>query len=196
MLRDFSLYLGFSLWRLLPTLALLTPVYAAGRIVFAACLRRRGMATSVAREALLVLLAAYSLLVLSKTIDLYALRLDTLTNDISLVPFRQIRTILGTNRLSYILLNLAGNTLLFAPQGLMLPLLWKGFRSPWRVILVCLLGSIFIETMQLFCMRTTDIDDVMMNALGGAIGYALWAIGRRVLPALSSFFLPRPRKQR
>lgn len=65
------------------------------------------------------------------------------------------------------------NVLLFIPLGLALPLLWKPFSSWWRTILFGFLASVFIETMQIFSFRATDINDLMTNTLGTAIGFLL-----------------------
>lgn len=65
------------------------------------------------------------------------------------------------------------NAVMFLPFGFLLPLLWKTCRS-WKVTtLAGFLTSALIETIQLFCFRSTDVDDLMMNTLGASLGYAL-----------------------
>lgn len=63
------------------------------------------------------------------------------------------------------------NAVMFLPLGFLLPLLWKRYRSGWRTILAGFLTSFSIEFMQLFYGRATDVDDLLMNTLGAALGY-------------------------
>ena len=63
------------------------------------------------------------------------------------------------------------NAVMFLSFGFLLPLLWKTCRS-WKVTtLAGLLTSALIETIQLFCFRLTDVDDLVMNTLGAFLGY-------------------------
>lgn len=70
------------------------------------------------------------------------------------------------------------NVLLFVPLGILLPLLWKRFKNPFRTVLFGLLVSAAIEFLQLFTYRATDVNDLMTNTLGALIG---WCIGRILL---------------
>ena len=63
------------------------------------------------------------------------------------------------------------NLLLFVPMGFLIPLLWKENRVEQRVIWIGFLCSLSIELMQMFCGRTSDVDDLLMNTLGTLFGY-------------------------
>lgn len=76
----------------------------------------------------------------------------------------------------------AQNLILFVPLGFLLPLLWPEYESPARTALSGLVFSGAIEFAQLFCFRATDIDDLLMNTLGAAAGWALWALAGRLWP--------------
>ena len=65
------------------------------------------------------------------------------------------------------------NVLLFVPLGLFLPLLWDSCQSLRRTILFALCVTLFIELSQLFTLRATDINDILTNLAGAAIGYFL-----------------------
>lgn len=65
------------------------------------------------------------------------------------------------------------NVLLFVPLGFLLPTLWLRFRSPGRTVLAGFLLSAFIETVQLFTFRLTDINDLIANTAGAALGFLL-----------------------
>ena len=62
---------------------------------------------------------------------------------------------------------------MFVPFGFMLPLIWKRYRSGVKTVLAGFLLSLSIEVIQLFSFRATDIDDLLMNTLGAAIGYGV-----------------------
>lgn len=70
------------------------------------------------------------------------------------------------------------NVVLFLPMGLFLPLLWRRFRKPLPTVLFGFCTSLLIESLQIFTFRATDINDLITNTLGTAIG---WCAGRILL---------------
>ncbi len=84
-------------------------------------------------------------------------------DEINLIPFDSVGI------LTYIL-----NIIMFMPLGFLLPLIWKNFRNIINVSLTGLGFSLAIELCQLFNLRATDIDDLMMNTLGAVLGYFIW----------------------
>ena len=92
---------------------------------------------------------------------------------------------------SVILGQMAQNIVLFVPFGMALVLRDRR-ASLWRVTLVCAAFSLGIEVLQGVAGngRSADITDVLMNALGGASG---WALGRLVLLAFVRWSRVRPR---
>ena len=78
------------------------------------------------------------------------------------------------------------NILLFIPLGLFLPLLWDSCHSFRRTLLFALCVTLGIELSQLFTLRATDINDILTNLAGTAIGYFLAKHAAKVLPAASS----------
>jgi Glycopeptide antibiotics resistance protein len=73
--------------------------------------------------------------------------------------------------------NLYGNIVWFVPMGFFIPALGKKNRGFLKVILIGALVSISIESLQ-FVLNTgvTDIDDVIFNTIGAAVGYLLYLI--------------------
>ena len=72
-------------------------------------------------------------------------------------------------------LNVFGNILLFVPMGAGLPFFFKGINSAGRLVAITFLLSLLIETLQLFTVTGQfDIDDVLLNTLGAALGYAFF----------------------
>lgn len=76
--------------------------------------------------------------------------------------------------------NVVGNTAMFIPSGIILPVVYRKLNSFWKVIAVGALMSLCIEFLQLpFPSRTSDVDDLILNTLGTAAGYGIFAIFRR-----------------
>lgn len=75
--------------------------------------------------------------------------------------------------------NIFGNIIMFIPLGIFLPLLYEKFRSVKKVVLFCMCVSVCIEIIQFLSefigtYRSCDIDDVILNTLGGFIGIILF----------------------
>lgn len=68
------------------------------------------------------------------------------------------------------------NVVLFLPLGFFLPLLWQEYRSLGNVLLAGFTLSLFIECLQIFTVRATDINDLITNTLGALLGYLLFRI--------------------
>lgn len=79
---------------------------------------------------------------------------------------------------STLIYNLAGNVALFVPLGMLLPLLFACFQSIHRVFFTALLASLGIEFLQfLLALGSFDVDDTLLNVLGGLLGYGGFKIG-------------------
>lgn len=98
----------------------------------------------------------------------------------NLIPFVDLLT----NTRHYML-----NIVMFLPLGFLLPLLHQRFRSPGRCVRFGFLFSLAIEVMQLFSFRAADIDDLIMNTLGTAVGFGCFCLLRKFCPAAADAFL-------
>ncbi len=65
------------------------------------------------------------------------------------------------------------NVVLFIPLGIMLPALWDEFGKMKKTLLFGAGMTLFIEIMQIFTFRLTDINDLITNIAGTVIGYLL-----------------------
>ncbi|MCU6712936.1 VanZ family protein [Paenibacillus sp. J5C_2022] len=73
--------------------------------------------------------------------------------------------------------NLFGNMLLFVPLGFLLPILFAKARRFSTTIVWTMLASLTIELTQLgMRLGFFDVDDLILNVFGGAIGYAVWTM--------------------
>lgn len=72
------------------------------------------------------------------------------------------------------LANLLGNLLLFVPMGYLLPILSRKCQSLRRVVGIAALCSLSVEVLQFLLQAGhSDIDDFLLNTLGGLCGYLL-----------------------
>ena len=74
-------------------------------------------------------------------------------------------------------LNLAGNVIGFLPFGFFLPILSRRLRNGAVVTALGFGLSLLVESIQLvFKVGCFDVDDLILNTLGAAIGYMLFAV--------------------
>ncbi len=101
----------------------------------------------------------------------------------SLVPFRTITSYLASTPSFNVLVQLAGNVLLFVPLGFFLAF-GRKLRFG-KALAIGLLVALLVETWQWLIGRTVDIDDVILNGIGVALGAAI-AIAASKLGRMSS----------
>ena len=100
---------------------------------------------------------------------------------INLIPFSEItRYEFGTTMFNY---SIFGNILIFIPFGYLVGE-YVNPQKIWPVLITTLVTSLTIEFVQLQIGRSFDIDDILLNVVGGIIGYLLYigltAIGRHL----------------
>jgi glycopeptide antibiotics resistance protein len=92
---------------------------------------------------------------------------------INLIPFNSIMEFLsgGTENLKrFAFSNLVGNIIIFIPLGICLPLLKKDKRVFVNLLFI-FIASLFAEVIQgILGIGTADIDDIILNCLGGLLG--------------------------
>lgn len=112
----------------------------------------------------------------------------TFVGNINLVPFisiyKMVKAIIQSENI-WSIINLFGNIFLFTPLGLLAALLYPKMRRFWKTLLLGFAFSLLIETWQLFLPRSFDVDDLILNIFGTAIGYLLFMLVRRLLPKLT-----------
>ena len=77
--------------------------------------------------------------------------------------------------------NLAGNVIGFIPFGMILPVIWPKTGKVLRILLLSFEFSLCVETIQLvWKVGSFDVDDLILNTLGGVIGYLLFWICNKI----------------
>lgn len=84
------------------------------------------------------------------------------------------------------------NVALFIPLGFLLPLLWEGFGKLRNTLLFGLCVTFAVEILQIFTLRATDVNDLLTNLAGTAVGYGLWRAVRAILPGPIPGWLHQP----
>ena len=92
----------------------------------------------------------------------------------NLVPFKEILRYKIGSRLFF--KNVIGNIVLFIPYGLFATAYTKIDRA-FHILCLILFASITVEVTQLLIGRIFDIDDIILNLVGGFIGYSICMVG-------------------
>ena len=122
------------------------------------------------------LLVAYLILV----IDLTLVRYRTEHASHNFVPFRTIQHDVRAGGDEF-RVNILGNLAVTAPFGLLVPVLLGPGTSAWKVAAISFGISLAIESAQgISGHRVADVDDLILNTLGGSIGYLLFRVGQGI----------------
>lgn len=96
---------------------------------------------------------------------------------LNFVPFEWLRSGDAITRLAG---DVIPNVLMFIPLGFFIPVVFEKMRKIHKTTLVIFLTTFSIEVCQYFIGRSSDIDDIITNLLGGIIGYAVFKISMLV----------------
>ena len=89
------------------------------------------------------------------------------------IPFKEMfRYNFGSN---LFIKNVLGNIILFLPYGFFVSY-YLDLKKPYSAFLLIMLVSISIETTQLLIGRIFDIDDIILNIIGGMLGYLIYKL--------------------
>ncbi|MBY0755956.1 VanZ family protein [Clostridium sardiniense] len=165
-------------------------------ILFFKMQKRSNLKFSTKRVIWNTLFAIYILLVMSVTIFpiiINTQRTIDVSATINLVPFKE--TINSFNSLldsfstlfaiKLFLVNVLGNILLFTPLGFLLPIVNPNINNIKPIFKISLIATISIELIQFITslsggFRVTDIDDVILNILGGLFGFLIFTLFSKV----------------
>ena len=95
----------------------------------------------------------------------------------NLTPFHTIKLFWRILPNASAIINLCGNVIMFIPLGFFLPRIFPALRKFWRTLLTTTLIIAAVEFAQLFTLLgCCDIDDLILNVMGAAIGYGIHKI--------------------
>ena len=101
------------------------------------------------------------------------------------IPFKEIFRYKITSRL--FIKNVLGNMLLFLPFGFFVSLYLKPEKIKLPLVLI-LIASISIEIVQMLIGRVFDVDDILLNVLGGVLGFYIYSFLRMIGESLPKIF--------
>lgn len=93
---------------------------------------------------------------------------DTTWSTNNFIPFREIFRYNMGSRLFF--KNVIGNLIMFMPYGFFISYYLKNRKSLLTIILT-IVASFSIELVQMIIGRVFDVDDIILNVLGGFFGY-------------------------
>lgn len=102
----------------------------------------------------------------------------------NLVPFKEILRYNITS--SLFVKNVLGNILLFVPFGLFTSYIVKN-KTVFPTAILTFLVSCSIEFAQMCIGRTADVDDVILNTIGGIVGYIIYYVFMRISDKMPEF---------
>ena len=111
---------------------------------------------------------------------------DTSWASNNFIPFKEIMRYNITSRL--FIKNVLGNMIMFLPFGFFISY-YIDTDKPFITIILTLIASVAIEIVQMLIGRVFDVDDIILNILGGLAGYSIYKLIRIVsekIPKLSN----------
>lgn len=97
------------------------------------------------------------------------------------IPFKEIMRYKTTSVLFY--RNVIGNIAIFLPFGFIITDMIREKAKKCNILItaiITLLTSLTIETIQMFIGRSFDVDDIILNFLGGILGFIFYIITHKV----------------
>ena len=100
------------------------------------------------------------------------------------IPFKEILRYEFGSKL--FVKNVIGNMVMFLPYGLFASIISRPKKS-YIIMFLVLVASISIEWVQMSIGRVFDVDDILLNFLGGMLGYFLYVMLVKIADNLPEF---------
>jgi len=160
-------------------------IFAVLRLIWLLFVRRR---RSIKSEVSVWIFAFYLILILMLTTfrDTYfpwqlVFNFNRPLSDVNLVFMKETwKLVYAPSRLDFFY-NSLGNIMCFVPFGILFPIVFSKKQSFFKTILMGMLFSIIIETLQfLLSTGVSDIDDVFFNTCGAILGYLIYLFFKKL----------------
>lgn len=103
----------------------------------------------------------------------------------NLIPFKEILRYKLGSRLFF--KNVIGNIVLFIPYGIFASMYTK-IEKPFHAICLVLFASVIVEVTQAMIGRVFDIDDILLNVIGGIIGFLIYSLVNKIGDSIPKVF--------
>jgi len=99
-----------------------------------------------------------------------------LNRSINIIPFKTIlQYLINPSSIRATIINIAGNIVAFIPMGFLLPMISNKCKDFKVSILIIIIATMTIEILQYITgVGASDIDDLLLNTLGGILGYLIY----------------------
>ena len=112
---------------------------------------------------------------------------------INLIPFKTvIQDLVNSRTMGYMsaVSNTFGNIIIFIPLGYFVPSLNEKYSKFSNVLISTACFSLFFEISQyILGVGSSDIDDIILNTIGGIIGYVLYKYINKLIPKRNTFYV-------
>lgn len=109
-------------------------------------------------------------------VDILSLNISSIGyRSANVIPFETISSFMKHGNFLRAFSNIAGNIIIFIPLGYFIRMFSSRFNKCLDVTFICLSVSVLFECLQyVFYLGSLDIDDVILNTIGGALGYLIY----------------------
>lgn len=112
---------------------------------------------------------------------------------INLIPFKTvIQDLVNSRRMGYMsaISNTFGNIIIFIPFGYFIPSLNEKYSKLSNMLISTACFSLFFEISQyILGVGSSDIDDIILNTIGGITGYVLYKYIDKLIPKRNIFYM-------
>ena len=102
------------------------------------------------------------------------------------IPFKEIFRYKLTSKLFY--RNVIGNIMLFIPFGYFVSYYIKVKKKWFIPIIITMITSLTIELIQMGIGRSFDVDDILLNVIGGLFGFICYFIGEKIFSKYNEIY--------
>ncbi len=96
---------------------------------------------------------------------------------VNVIPIAVLWNWVVKGRWWHLFYNAVGNLIWFLPFGILVPALFRSQRRFYKTVFVAIITSFSIESLQyILCTGVSDIDDIILNAIGAGVGYIMFKI--------------------
>ena len=116
------------------------------------------------------------------------LRPDRMTlSSINFIPMVETIKMFTGENLNNALHQVIGNFIMFIPLGMFLPVLYKGCNKILKIAGISFMCTFIIEFNQWIGGRGADVDDLIINTLGGITGYLIYKLLENIVKKVKLF---------